>query len=89
MSWIIKWACLAAVLAMLVTPIFESKAQTRMGTPKRYSAYRAPHYVLPSGPLTDGAWHADGWRYRSTARGWDNTCVNVPGLPSPFACSAK
>ena len=89
MSSIIKWAGLATALAMLVTPIFEAKAQTRTHTPKRYSAYRAPHYAWPSGQPIYGYWYPDGWRYRATARGWDNTCVNVPWLPSQFACSAK
>lgn len=89
MSSIIRLAGLAAVLAMLVTPMFEAEAQTRTHTPKRYSAYRVPHYAPFSGPLTDSDWRAGGWRYRPTARGWDNTCVNVPWLPSQFACSAK
>ena len=78
MSSIIKLAGLAAAVAMFVTPIFEAKAQPRTHTPKRYSAYRAPHYAWTSGQ-----------RYRPTARGWDNTCVNAPWLPSQFACSAK
>ena len=89
MSSIIKWAGLAVAVAMFVTPMFEAKAQTRNHTLKRYSAYRAPHYAPSSGRLTDGDWRAGGWRYRPTARGWDNTCVNVPWLPSQFACSAK
>ncbi len=89
MSSIIKWVGLAVAVAMLVAPIFEAKAQTRTHTPKRYTAYRAPNYAPSSGPLTDGDWPEGGWRYRPTARGWDNTCVNVPWLPSQFACSAK
>ena len=89
MSSIINWVGLAVAVAMLVTPIFEAKAETRAGAPKRYSAYRAPNYALPPGALSDGDWQVGGWRYRPTARGWDNTCVNVPWLPSQFACSAK
>lgn len=89
MSSIIKLAGLATALAMLVTPMFEAGAQTRNHAPKRYSDLRAPHYAQPSGSIIDGYGQADGWRYRPTARGWDNTCVNVPWLPSQFACSAK
>ncbi len=28
-----------------------------------------------------------GWRYRNNY-GWDNTCFNLPWLPSEFACSS-
>jgi hypothetical protein len=32
---------------------------------------------------------AGGWRLRSNARGWDNTCFDLTYLPSEFACSAN
>jgi len=89
MSSTMKLAGLAAVLGMLVTPMFEALAQTRTHTAKRYSADNAQHYARLSGQSDHRYWHAGGWRYRLTVRGWDNTCVNVPWLPSQFACSAK
>ncbi len=29
-----------------------------------------------------------GWRLRSNATGWDNTCFDLDYLPSMFACSS-
>ena len=81
-------AALAAALAMIAAPMIDAAAQSQKVTHQRHAAYR------PLDRPSLGLWrcidcYPDGWRYRSTARGWDNTCVNVPWLPSAFACSAK
>jgi hypothetical protein len=39
--------------------------------------------VTAEGELVD----KNGWRLRDG--GWDNTCLNIPWLPSQYACSAK
>jgi hypothetical protein len=74
-----KLVALAAALAVLVTPLVGEAAQTR--TYHRNYAYR-PAYR----PLAAGYWN---YRHRNNARGWDNTCINAPWLPSEFACSAR
>ena len=47
--------------------------------------HSAGHYqrVTFEGEIVDRA----GWRFRSA--GWDNSCFNLPYLPSQFACSAN
>jgi hypothetical protein len=30
-----------------------------------------------------------GWRLRSNAIGWDNSCLNLDYLPSMYACSSR
>jgi hypothetical protein len=81
-------AALAAALAMIAAPMIDAAAQSQKFTHQRHAAYK----LLDRPSIA--FWrcidcYPDGWRYRSTARGWDNTCVNVPWLPSAFACSAK
>jgi hypothetical protein len=83
-----KLVALAAALAILVTPLVGATAQTRP-----YHRHYRPLYR----PVQTGYWNYPGygygnnggWRHRSNARGWDNTCINAPWLPSEFACSAK
>jgi len=87
-----KLVALAAALAVLVTPLVGAAAQTR--TYHRNYAYRPAYRPLAAGywnyPGYYGGYGYDnGWRHRSNARGWDNTCINAPWLPSEFACSAK
>ena len=90
-----KLVALAAALAVLAAPLPGAAAQTR--TYHRHYAYR--HAYRPAyRPLAAGYWnypgyygygYGTGWRHRSNARGWDNTCLDLPWLPSEFACSAK
>lgn len=84
-----KFVALAAALAMLVTPVVGAAAQTR--TYHRHYAYRPAYRPLAAGYWNYPGYYAGtyGWRHRSNARGWDNTCIDAPWLPSEFACSAK
>ena len=84
----IKIAALAAAFAMIATPTVDASAQSRKPAYKGYAGYK-PLHPLPNGYWQCANCYPGGWRYRDTARGWDNTCVNVPWLPSAFACSAK
>ena len=81
-----NFVALAAGLAILVTPLADATAQTR--TYHRH--YRPAYRPYPAGYWNyPGYGYGTGWRHRSNARGWDNTCINAPWLPSEFACSAK
>lgn len=84
----IMLAALAAALAMIAAPMMDAAAQSQKLTHQRHAAYR-PLYRPAIGFWRCVDCYPDGWRLRSTARGWDNTCLNVPWLPSAFACSAK
>jgi hypothetical protein len=86
-----KLVALAAALAVLAAPLPGAAAQTR--TYHRHYAYRPAYRPLAAGywnyPGYYGYGYGTGWRHRSNARGWDNTCLDLPWLPSEFACSAK
>ena len=89
-----KLAALAAAFAMLVTPLSDATAQSRPHSYHRHSAHRPIYTPAPMGygygtgaPVGYG--YGTGWRHRTNARGWDNTCLDLPWLPSQFACSAK
>ena len=73
-----KLAVLAAVSAMLAAPVFATAAEAGSRAYHRHFAYR-PVYRT----------YGNGWRHRSNARGWDNSCLNLPYLPSQFACDAR
>ena len=79
---------LAVAVATLVAPLAAQAAQ-----PRHYH-WRYAHRPLPAGYYNPGYYgygsgYGTGWRRRSNARGWDNTCLDLPWLPSEFACSAK
>ena len=85
---------LAAALAVLATPLAEAAAQAR--TYHRGHVYRPAYRPVPLGYWNYGGYgyrgnyssdYGTGWRLRDNARGWDNTCINAPWLPSQFACS--
>jgi hypothetical protein len=93
-----KLVALASALAIASTPMLSAAADAAKSY--RYYGERpvyrggryAGYYPYPAGyaPFyVDPAWRPDGWRYRSNARGWDNTCLNLPWLPSQFACSSR
>lgn len=87
-----KFVALMAALAIIVTPLVGATAQSR--TYHRHFGYRPLYRPVPMGywnypSYSYGYGYNDGWRLRSNARGWDNTCINAPWLPSQFACSAK
>jgi hypothetical protein len=81
-------APLAAALAVIAVPMIDAAAQSQKSTHQRHAAYR-PLYHPSTGFRGCVDCYPDGWRLRSTARGWDNTCINASWLPSAFACSAK
>ncbi len=80
-----KLVALAAAMAVLVSPLVGAAAQTRIY--HRHYAYRPAYRPLPAGYWNYGGyggsvdWYGAGWRHRSNARGWDNTCFNTPWLP--------
>ena len=84
-----KLVALASALAILVTPLVGATAQTR--TYHRHYAYRPAYRPYVAGYWNNPGYYGygTGWRLRSNARGWDNTCLDTPWLPSEFACSAK
>ena len=69
-----------AACSIFVAPAF---AATQSGYHRHYAGR---HVYYPGYP---NRVYAGGWRHRSNARGWDNTCLNAPWLPSEFACSAR
>jgi hypothetical protein len=86
-----KLVALAAALAVLVTPLVGATAQTRPY--HRHYGNRPVYRPVPTGYWNYsgnyGYGYDGGWRHRDNARGWDNTCINAPWLPSEFACSAR
>ncbi len=74
-------AGLAALFGVLAIPQSDALAQSRTGMHQRHYAYRTQH--------TFHTGNYAGWRRRSNARGWDNTCLSGSGLPSMYACSAR
>jgi hypothetical protein len=81
-----KAIALAATLAVFATPLVDAAAQTR--THHRHYGYRPSYRPVPTGYRNySGGYGYNGWRRRDNARGWDNTCINAPWLPSQFACS--
>ena len=84
-----KAIALSAAFAMLTAPVGATAGQRA----KMPHVEAQVYYPVPSGfyagyygvPYNYGY----GWRHRSNARGWDNTCLNLPWLPSEFACSSK
>jgi hypothetical protein len=92
-----KTVALAAALAILATPLVDATAQTRR-LDGNY-AYQQGYRPVPTGNWNYGVGYGlgyglggdygTGWRDRNNARGWDNTCINAPWLPSQYACSPK
>ncbi len=82
-----KLLAIAAGFAFLAAPVLGVTAEAK--------TYVHHHRYLVHRSIYRHAYHPrwattyDGWRYRSNARGWDNTCINVPWLPSEFACDAR
>jgi hypothetical protein len=88
-----KAVALAAAFAVFVAPLADASAQTR----KHYRnyAYKQGYRPVPTGNWNYGTGYGygysgdygRGWRLRDNAKGWDNTCIDAPWLPSQFACS--
>ncbi len=93
-----KLIALASAFAILSATMLSAAADARSANGYRYygdrPVYRgryAGYYPYPAGYpyYVAPGWRPDGWRYRSNAKGWDNTCFNLPYLPSQFACDAR
>ncbi len=84
-----RLVALAAALSMLIAPAFGAMAEQKIH--HRPFVDRQVYYPGPSGYYAGyyGVPYTYGWRRRSNAKGWDNTCFNLPWLPSEFACSAR
>jgi hypothetical protein len=77
-----------ACCAIVTAPAFADASQARATVQHRplvREAYNCSAHRNAGGTLVT----CDGWRLRSTARGWDNSCFNLNYLPSKFACSAR
>ena len=82
----------AATVAMLAAPLAPDTAEAKTKAHKGYTAQRyartgaqssCPLRRTVNGDIVD----CNGWRLRSNAAGWDNTCLNLDYLPSMYACS--
>jgi hypothetical protein len=81
----------AATVAMLAAPLAPDTAEAKTKAYKEYAGQkyaRGPQSNCPlrrtvNGDIVD----CNGWRLRSNATGWDNTCLNLDYLPSMYACS--
>jgi hypothetical protein len=80
-------AMLAA--SQLAPNIAEAKTQAHKGyAGQRYARggqYNCPLRQTVNGDTVD----CHGWRLRTNATGWDNTCLNLDYLPSMYACSSR
>jgi hypothetical protein len=84
----------AATAALLAAPTLapntaEAKSKAYKGYEgQRYARVRqnnCPLRQTVNGDIVD----CHGWRLRSNATGWDNTCLNLDYLPSMYACSSR
>lgn len=83
-----KFGVLAASLALLSAPLAGALAGSPDKVHHRHYARHTsgcPVHRLADGTLVD----CQGWRLRSNATGWDNSCFNLDYLPSEFACSGN
>jgi hypothetical protein len=74
-----KFVALAAAFAVLSAPVVSSAAEPVKRTHYRHHAYRYVHHPVVVA-------NSDGWRKRDNAKGWDNTCINLPYLLDQYAC---
>ena len=83
-----KLAAIVACCAIVAAPAFANTSKVRHMRHHNYFARQAlacPLHRNAAGNLIS----CDGWRLRSSTKGWDNSCFNLDYLPSEFACSAK
>jgi hypothetical protein len=85
------WAATVALLAAptLAPNTAEAKSKAYKGyAGQRYARvgqYNCPLRQTVNGDIVD----CHGWRLRTNATGWDNTCLNLDYLPSMYACSSR
>ena len=82
-----KFVAFAASFALIAAPLASAASA---GTKKHHRHHTKRQAGCPlrrtaEGELVD----CQGWRLRSNATGWDNTCFNLDYLPSQFACSSR
>ena len=85
----------AATVAVLAAP--QLAPDTAQAKSKAYKGYAGQRYArggaqaycplrqTVNGDIVD----CHGWRLRTNATGWDNTCLNLDYLPSMYACSSR
>jgi hypothetical protein len=73
-----------AVLAASINASAESRKTRAHHRQHATKSSGCPVYTNAEGELVD----CRGWRKRSNATGWDNTCFNLPYLSSMFACGS-
>jgi hypothetical protein len=83
----------ATVATLAASPLAPDTAEAKS---KAYKGYAGPRYAragqygCPLRRTVDGDLvDCRGWRLRSNATGWDNTCLNLDYLPSMYACSSR
>jgi hypothetical protein len=83
-----------ATVAMLAAPqLAQDTAEAKTKAHKGYAGQRyaregpfnCPLRQTVNGDIVD----CRGWRLRSNAIGWDNSCLNLDYLPSMYACSSR
>ena len=85
---------IAATAAMLASSQLSSDtAEAKTKAYKGYASQRYARVGQSNCPLrrtvTGAIVDCHGWRLRSNAMGWDNTCFNLDYLPSMYACSPQ
>ncbi len=78
----------AAIIAMLTVSMAGAAAEAKTNTRHRYvakSQNTCPLRRTVNGDIVD----CHGWRLRSNATGWDNSCLNLDYLPSMYACGSS
>jgi hypothetical protein len=88
MKGYINLATLAALCATVAAPASAATSKARHYAYRQHLArqtYACPFHRNAAGNLID----CHGWRLRSNAKGWDNSCFNLDYLPSEYACSGK
>ena len=83
-------AAVATVALLAASQIAAGSVEAKTKAHKGYTAQRyagggssCPLRRTVNGDIVD----CHGWRLRSNATGWDNTCLNLDYLPSMYACS--
>jgi hypothetical protein len=75
-----KLVAIVVGFAVVAAPVFGAMAETAQQSRQFANRTYQPSIRVAS---------TSTWRHRNTARGWDNTCHNLPYMINMYACSAK
>ncbi len=83
----------ASVALLAASQLAPGAAEAKSKAHKGYAGQRyarggaayCPLRQTVNGDIVD----CHGWRLRTNATGWDNTCFNLDYLPSMYACSPR